>query len=330
MDPFLIGFVFCLLITALVAAMALGQMFAGDQGPSVTSRVERLSKAAEELKKELPSELGGTQTNESLLSKVDLRPLLSKYTGEGYFARLETDLAQADIPLKPSEFLIIRFALIFLGTAAVIIISKNVLIGALSFIPLFFLHIPLLSFKKKSRVTKFSNQLAEFLVLIVNSLRAGQTFMQGAEVAAKESPAPVSVEFKQMLKEVSLGMQADQSMENMLIRVPSEDLKIVVAAYNIQRKVGGNLATILEQTAHTIRERQRIQGQINTLTTQGKLSGVIVALIPVALVFILGSLSPTYMAPLFGTFAGKILIAFAVVLQIIGAFAIKKIVDIDI
>ena len=330
MDPLLIGFVFCLVITALVAAVAASQMAAGDQGGSVASRVERLSKTAEELKRELPSELGGTQPKASFLSQVDLRPLLAKYTGEAYFARLETDLAQADIPLKPSEFLIIRFALVLMGTAAAIIITKNVLIGGLAFIPLLLLHIPLLVFKKKSRVNKFSNQLAEFLVLIVNSLRAGQTFMQGSEVAAKESPAPVSVEFKQMLKEVSLGMQADQSMENMLVRVPSEDLKIVVAAYNIQRKVGGNLATILEQTAHTIRERQRIQGQIDTLTTQGKLSGVIVALIPVALVFILGTLSPTYMAPLFGTTIGKGLIAFAVLLQIIGAFAIKKIVDIDI
>ncbi|MEO0454913.1 MAG: type II secretion system F family protein, partial [Verrucomicrobiota bacterium] len=172
--------------------------------------------------------------------------------------------------------------------------------------------------------------LADFLILIVNSLRAGQTFMQGCSVAVVESPNPISTEFKQVIKEVNLGMPEQESMENMLTRVPSEELKIVVSAYIIQRKVGGNLAEILDTTAETIRERIKIQGQISVLTTQGKLSGSLVGALPFVLGFILAGLNPQYMAPLISTIPGYVCIGIVVVLQSIGAFAIWRIVDIEI
>ncbi len=119
-------------------------------------------------------------------------------------------------------------------------------------------------------------------------------------------------------------------MQNMLVRVPNEELKIVVSAYIIQRKVGGNLAEILETTAETIRERIKIQGQIKVLTTQGKLSGVLVGGLPIVLGFILVGLNPEYMAPLISTLPGYVCIGLAAVMQGIGAFAIYKIVDIKI
>jgi tight adherence protein B len=320
--------------TFFILAMIVGQALLSrsqKKPKSVAARVEKLSKVHDELKAELPQNLGGkVKVKKSLLSSVDLKPLLSKFTGEAYFSSLETNLAQAGLTLRVSEFLILRGTLIFIGCVVTILLTKNILFGLLAIIPLCLIHIPFIRFLKKARVNKFGNQLAEFLILVVNSLRAGQTFMQGAEVAAGESPEPIAGEFKQVLKEVNLGIPVETSMDNMLVRVPSEDLKIVVAAYTIQRKVGGNLATIFETTAATIRERIRIQGQINTLTTQGKLSGVIVAIIPFVIGIALYTLMPDIMQEFLGSLFGKIAVGIALTLQAIGAFAIKKIVSIEI
>ncbi|MFZ5805652.1 MAG: type II secretion system F family protein [Verrucomicrobiota bacterium] len=327
-DPLMIGIVACVGFTFVVIAMMLGQALigSGDKTPSVSARVEKLSKLPDELKKELVGMHGGTSPKESLFAKVDLKPL----TGEAYLTRLEQRLAQADIPLRVSEFLIMRVFMIVVGAALVMVLTKNIIFGLLAALPLMVIHIPVMNFLTKRRVRRFSDQLAPFLILVVNSLRAGQTFMQGADVASSESPDPIASEFKQILKEVNLGMPVEASMDNMLTRVPSEDLKIVVAAYTIQRKVGGNLATIFETTAATIRERIRIQGQINTLTTQGKLSGAIVALIPFVIGGIIATLMPQMMKDFVQSFAGKVCIGIALVMQCIGALAIKKIVSIEI
>lgn len=324
-SPLIIGIAACVLLTFITVAMILGEMSKSDspQTHSVSERVERL-KVPEDLKKELSSQQKKEKT--SIFSKVNLKPI----TGEAYINSLEKKLAQADIPLRVSEFLIIRFILVFIGMMVVLVVSKNLIVTLLSAIPFLIFHIPLLNWKRKRRVQRFGNQLAAFLILVVNSLRAGQTFMQGAEIAAKESPDPISSEFLQVLKEVNLGMPVETSMDNLLTRVPSEDLKIVVAAYTIQRKVGGNLATIFETTAATIRERIRIQGQINTLTTQGKLSGVIVALIPFIIAGIISVLMPKMMGDFVASLVGKGCIGVALVMQVIGALAIKKIVSIEI
>ena len=147
----------------------------------------------------------------------------------------------------------------------------------------FVLHIPILKIKRSMRIDKFVLQLAEFLVLITNSLRSGQTFLQGVDIASKDSPNPIGMEFRMLLKETNLGVPVETAFTNMLMRVPSEDLKIVMSAFSIQRNVGGNLADIMDQVAAMIRQRIAIQGQIKVLTTQGKLSGAIVGLLPFGL-----------------------------------------------
>lgn len=326
--------VLCLGLVFVLFALAVGALFFKGSKKvglgEMTARVERLSRLSESLKQELSVEAGGIRKPQSLLSRIDLRPSLSRWTGEAYFQELELSLAQADIPLRVSEFLVLRGALVFMGMMLMVILTKSFAIALLSIIPLALLHKPIIAFKKKKRVNKFSDQLAPFLILVVNSLRAGQTFMQGAEIAAKESPDPIAIEFKQVLKEINLGIPVENAMDNMLIRVPSEDLKIVVAAYTIQRKVGGNLAEIFNTTAETVRERIRIQGQINTLTTQGKLSGVIVAVIPIVIAVIMSFMQPAMMHSFFGSLFGKICIGVVLIMETIGALAIKKIVSIEI
>jgi tight adherence protein B len=329
LEVILVGFltfVFFILLGAACAAL----LSKGKQKSQIKVRMERMRNVPEELRGELSNlEIEGAPQRKGLFGKVDLQPVLGKFTGDDYFERTETELAKADIPLRVSEFIIIRLMLVAIGTLLAVVITKNP-VSALIALPLLFLHIPFIKIRQNMRIAKFGDQLAEFLILIVNSLRAGQTFMQGCSVAVVESPNPISTEFRQVIKEVNLGMQEQESMQNMLMRVPSEELKIVISAYIIQRKVGGNLAEILETTAETIRERIKIQGQIKVLTTQGKLSGFLVGLLPVVLGFILVGLNPEYMQPLIGTLPGYICIGIAVIMQAIGAFVIWKIVDIEI
>jgi tight adherence protein B len=320
----------CVILFMAVLAMAVGQIFFYKEETSVVkSRVQRLSQVPEELRGEFQVQ-GEAPPKQTLLSGIDLKPILGKFTGDAYFTSMEEELARADIPLRVSEFLIFRAAFYVVALLLLFVFLRNVGLALLLSIPFALLHIPYLHIRKKSRVTKFSNQMAEFLLLVVNSLRAGQTFLQGCQVAVGESQNPIAAEFKQVIKEVNLGLPEQESMENMLSRVPSEDLKIVVSAYIIQRKVGGNLAEILETTAATVRERIKIKGMIDVLTTQGKISGGLVGSLPFFIGFAVTLINPKYMAPLTQTVPGYFVMGLALAMQLTGAFIIWKIVDIQV
>lgn len=261
--------------------------------------------------------------------KQDSRKFWAYLTGEAVMQRMERQLAQADVPIRVSEYLMIRIVLVGLGAATGLYYSNQWLIAGIAGGAMAFIHLPYLAFKRASRINKFVGQLAEFLNLICNSLRAGQTFLQGVDLACRESPAPISTEFRQLMRETNLGLPIEESFQNMYIRVPSEDLKIVLSAFSIQRQVGGNLADILDQVAKTIRERIKLHGQIKVLTTQGKLSGAVVGLLPVILFFLISLISPDYVVPFYG-FMGKCLLGGTIFWQGIGCFIIYKICDIDV
>lgn len=331
MDPLFVLVVFTVVFFFIALAMAVGSLFTyKPQESSIKSRLSRLTAVPEELKGELKMGQQASEERRSLLSGVDLKPVLGRLTGEGYFLRVEQDLARADIPLRVSEFLILRLVFALVAALLVFVLFRNLVFGVLAFVIFSFLHAPIIHIRKSMRVSRFTSQLAEFLVLVVNSLRAGQSFMQGCSVAVGESPEPIASEFKQVIKEVNLGMPESDSLENLLTRVPSEELKIVISGYIIQRRVGGNLAEILEKTAQTIRERLKIQGQISVLTTQGKLSGAIVAALPFVIGFAVSAINPEYMKPLVDTVPGYFLIALGLFMQLTGAFIIWRIVDIEI
>jgi tight adherence protein B len=263
--------------------------------------------------------------------KVDLKKLVGKFTGESYLVSLEKDLAQASIPVRVSEFIILRLAVSAIIAYIVLLrgmpSSTALVVGILC---LLFGHIPVIKIMKGARISRFTVQLAEFLILITNSLRSGQTFLQGVEIAANESADPIGMEFRQMLKETKLGVPVDQAFSNMLLRVPSEDLKIVMSAFTIQRNVGGNLAEIMEQVAATIRQRIQVANQIKVLTTQGKLSGAIVGLLPIGLLFVFATINYSYTSLLWTRTFGLIMLGLGGFLQLLGAFVIYKICDIEV
>jgi tight adherence protein B len=160
------------------------------------------------------------------------------------------------------------------------------------------------------------------------------------ETIATELPAPISKEFERVVQEVRLGLSVEQSLDNMLRRVPSEDLDLVITAVNIQREVGGNLAEVLDTISFTIRERVRIKGEIKTLTAQGRISGWIISLLPIALGLLLYAINPEYVSQLWikdkpwiwpGVIpCGWLVLGFSLGMISLGAFAIMKIVDIEV
>lgn len=326
----------CTVSALLLAAWGYHQ---SQNTPQVDLRekLKNLAKDPESMAREI--ELGSEK--KSALSMIDFRGIFAKFTGQSYMDNLEKELTQCDIPLKPGEFLAVRFGAVIVAFFLTLILSHNPYIAAAVGGLALVVHIPILKLKRSMRVDKFVLQLAEFLILITNSLRSGQTFLQGVDIASKDSPNPIGMEFRLLLKETNLGVPVETAFNNMLLRVPSEDLKIVMSAFSIQRNVGGNLADIMDQVAAMIRQRITIQGQIKVLTTQGKLSGAIVGLLPFGLGAVIAVINYDYMSKLWtprtdsgltlpDRYLGPILLGIGVFMELLGCFVIYKICDIEV
>lgn len=244
--------------------------------------------------------------------------------------RLENDLMKANIPITVEELLIIK---IFSSTAFAFLayaLSKDYIIVIAVFILIWNIPKLIISSRKKTIIKQFDSQLKEGIMIISNSLKAGYSFLQAISVVAEETKDPFSKEFKKLIKEMSLGITEEDSLKNLLMRVESEDLRLVINAILIQKDTGGNLAEILDNIAETIMERQKIKNELKTLTAQGKLSGTIVMLIPIFLGIVIYFFNKEYMMLLFTTSTGLIMVTTSVMSEILGFIMIKKIVNIDV
>ncbi len=258
-------------------------------------------------------------------------------------SNMARELARADLQLRPSEYLAIRVGAIVGAPIVVFLLGKTVLptldnpiallvAGVLGWwVPRFCVNR-----RKTKRLQAFNDHLADTITLIANALRAGASFLQAIELVVRETQPPISTEFNRVIREVNLGLPFEQALSNMVRRVRSDDLELMTTAITIQHQVGGNLAEILDSIAFTIRERIRIIGEIRTLTAQQRMSGYVVAGLPIFLVVILSVIAPTFMEPMFGPPeifgipAGVIILVFGGIMMGIGFLAIRRIVDIEV
>jgi len=180
------------------------------------------------------------------------------------------------------------------------------------------------------QLQKFNDQLEEMLSMVSNSLRAGFGLLQAFELADEQLQPPMSTELNRLLRDTRMGASLEEALENLSQRVGSYDLDVVITAILIQRSVGSNLSEVLDKVAHTIRERVRIKGEINTLTAQKKLSGWVIGLMPAAFVLMMMAINFEYMSLLFTDPLGRLLLVLAVVLDFIGIMMIRRIVTVDI
>jgi tight adherence protein B len=297
---------------------------------------------AERLETYASIEEEAARTTDDEMQKLGQLPrFLHMVLGPGYMSRVEEELARADIPMRPSEYLLLRAVLVgvgyLIGRYALGYVHSGVILAVIGFVaPIIFVRV-----HQNRRRAKFVRQLADALMLLTNSLRSGYGFLKGLELVAKEMGDPISKELNRMLREVNLGTTVDDALLNLGRRVNSQDLDIVVGAYLVQKDVGGNLTEIMEKVAETIRERLRIQGDVRVLTTQGKLSGFVVGFMPFVVFLILIMSAPDYFSTMFGPPImgnylgydipmGVLLLAGAVGWQLIGAYMIFKIVSVKV
>jgi len=212
-------------------------------------------------------------------------------------------------------------------------LTKSIIVAILGGIVGFFLPRMYVKRQQAQRLIKFNDQLADMLNLMVNGLRAGYSTMQAMEAVSKELPSPISDEFRRVVQEMQLGVPMERALDNLLKRIPSEDLDLVITAINVQREVGGNLAEILDTISFTIRERVRIKGEIRVLTTQVMYSGKFLSVLPLFVIGILYLLNREYMMVYFqpeNVPCGYIALGLAALLIAAGYFTMTKLGDIEV
>ena len=183
---------------------------------------------------------------------------------------------------------------------------------------------------RQKRLLAFNTQLVDALVAMSNALRAGFSIQQAFESIVKEGKKPISQEFSVFLQQMRIGVRFEDALRNLEERVGSEDLTLMVRAIEIARQTGGNLTETFDRIAETIRERTRIEGRIRALTAMGRLQGIVVGLIPIFLLVVLTLMDPKMMMSFYGSTTGVMLLCLMVLLEAIGFYVIKKIVNIRV
>ncbi len=253
---------------------------------------------------------------------------------DGYKKRIQLELQRAHILLKPEEYITVSIILFFaFGTFMFALASSSpfaVLVAIAGGIVGWYFPSLYLKIKIKKRIKFLNEQLSDAIVLISNSLKAGYSFFQAVDIVSKEMTGPMAEEFTQLQKEVNFGTTTEKALENLVARVKSDDLELVVTAVLIQRQVGGNLSEVLDNISSTIRERIRIKGEVKTVTAQGRMSGMIIALLPPALALILFLINRSHVMVLFTDPIGLVILGFSVFMEFVGIYFIGKIVKIEV
>lgn len=265
--------------------------------------------------------------------------LLTKGVGNAKFLdqykkKVQFQLNRAHLLLKAEEYISFSIILCLISAISAFIMFAQsdavvlfcLIAGILGwFAPMIFVKVSI-----AKRMKLLNDQLSDAIVLISNSLKAGYSFFQAVDIVAKEMNGPIAEEFSLMQKEINLGVTTENALENLVGRVMNEDLELIVTAVLIQRQVGGNLAEVLDNIANTIRERVRIKDEVKTVTAQGKASGIIIALLPPILGFLLYLINKEHISLLFTDPLGIAILVFSIFMELIGIYFISQIVKIEV
>jgi tight adherence protein B len=263
---------------------------------------------------------------------LQIAGMVDRAVGRQTFAqRLSRDLARADLKITVGEYLVAVAVLVCLGILMGMVL-KNVVIGLVLVAAAIAIPRVIVAQRRATRLRDFNNQLADTITLLANSMRSGYSLLQAMELVSRESRPPMSTEFERVVREVGLGLSPEEALANLVRRIQSDDLELMVTAVNVQREVGGNLAEILDTISSTIRERVKLKGEIRVLTSQQQYSGYIIAAMPIGLALILFAINPAYMTKLFTEthWCGICLVGSSLAMILTGFFVILKIVNIEV
>jgi tight adherence protein B len=320
--------------TTLIPALAFGSVFLFVYGLQQTldCRAARLARHLERFAPRTASvavavpHASGLQRQRQRFSSIEG---FDRFLRSRDFAtRLADDLASADLPLRVGEYLFLRWLCALGLFAAANLALWHLVVAAVAGVVGYLAPGLYVKHRQRQRMDRLNEQLVEGLALIAGGLRAGYSFLQGIEAVVRELPPPISVEFKAVLADLSIGVSLEEALSSLARRVPTEDVDMVVTAMLIQRSVGGNLAEVLDNIAHTVRERLRIRREVQTLTAQERMSCYVVGALPIVSVGFLSVTNPGYLDQLFHTSYGQLMLAAAVVLEVCGFVIMRRIIDI--
>jgi len=319
MNPMLLPILVGGLVVAMVAMLYIA--FRRDDEGKAAERLDQL------VGRNTRTESSADMLLKQALQEVDKKTLMDRLMPE--FFNITKVFEQADCNIKPSALFGISLALALAGAALSIwLLNLYVLpLGALMFFTLPWLW---LYHKRNSRLKAFAGQLPDAMELVARALRAGHSLAAGMHVVAEEMPAPISKEFGRVYEEQNLGIPLEEALKGMCDRVPNLDLRFFVTSVAIQRQTGGDLAEILDRIGHVIRERFKILGQVKALTAEGRLSGIVLIALPIGLFMMMLWMKPDYIELLWKDPMGVKMSIGAIILMLLGSFAIKKIVDIKV
>jgi len=321
-----------------ITMIVLGAVFAGVTLLIVAVAMLLRDKAVSQMEDRLKSLTGkGERAGDGSLA--DLSAIIAAQRGENV-GLLETVLSrwfnlkrlfeQADVTMTVTKFVGISagigFAVAFMSTFAGVSYYMAPVFGlAFSMLPLCWL-----TFRRKSRLKKFAAQLPEALELVARALRAGHSLAAGFRLVASEMSDPIGSEFGRVFEEQNLGIPFEEALTGLTERVPNLDLKFFATAVILQRQTGGDLAEILDKIGSLIRERFKIWGQVQALTGEGRLSGIVLLALPPMLFVAVYRMNPDYLMLLFTDDLGKKMLIGGVIMQLFGALVIRKIVNIRV
>lgn len=323
MSPLIISIAAFVGVAALVGALAY--ILRDDHEAEVEERLSVLT--------------GGKKKSAGKADAAQLSELLSTMRNDGTstlerfverYMNLRLLFEQADVSLTVIQFVIVCAGLAGAGLALPIIAGINMALGPLLAAAFGLLPVMWLMFRRKRRLKRFAAQLPEALELIARALRAGHSLAAGFSLVAQEMSSPISDEFTRTFEEQNLGIPMEEALEEMTKRVPNLDLKFFATAIILQRQTGGDLAEILDKIGRLIRERFQIWGQVQALTGEGRLSGVVLLALPPALFAVVYHMNPDYLMLLFTDDMGKKMLVGGIVMQLLGALVIRKIVNIRV
>ncbi len=270
----------------------------------------------------------------SILERIPILNRFSQAAEEevrrrGLLSGVNSALEQANIPMTPGEAILAMIGLAAVG-AIFLGIFNGFTFGIIAFGVLVILFAFLINFSGNREQKRFENQLPDTLTLMSTSLRAGYSLLQATEAVAAEAPNPTAREFGRAIAEARLGRTVGDALRGIVDRTQSKDFEWAVMAIEIQREVGGNLSEVLTTVADTMRARNRLKGEIRALTAEGRISAVVLGILPFGMAAFLWTTNREYLQPLVDTSFGRISVGVGILLMLGGIFWLKKIVDIEI
>lgn len=237
-------------------------------------------------------------------------------------------IASSGLKLTGTEFIIMWFGLTLIPMILIILFGGNIITAGAIGVVGFAIPPILVANARKKRGELFNKQLGEALIVMGNSIKGGFTFLQSMESVSEEMHPPISSEFAKVLREIHYGVSQEEALRNMVERTQNKDLELLVSAVVTSTQVGSNLTETLDTISETIRERIKIRLEINTLTAQGRISGIVIGALPVVMVLAIMVINPEYYEGFFGSSLGKLLVALSVTMEAMGFIFIRKIIDI--